>query len=218
MDDYTSVPIPLKRCTKCGEEKPHEMFHVMTSSKDGRMTHCKSCRSLQRKNNPEPRRAYVAANLEREQMRKKAWEVANRERIRERRRNLHQIDPEPARRRQRKYRSKNTEVLKNKRRQWFKNNPVKMMIYNHRRRAIIAQIDGFHTDKDIAHIRFIQQGHCAYCGRLGQRLTLEHIIPVTREGSSNDPWNLCLACRSCNSSKGDKLLEEWTDRWYLRQE
>jgi 5-methylcytosine-specific restriction endonuclease McrA len=216
VSDHTTFPIPLKRCTKCSEVKPHEMFHIMNGSKDGRMTHCKMCRSLQRKDNADARRAYVAANLEREQSRKRAWEMANRERISEKKRIYAQSHPEIARKSRRKYRSNNTQVLREKNRQWFKKNPVKVMIYNHRRRALIARIGGFYTDIDIAHMQHIQQGHCCYCGRLGQPLTLEHIIPITRKGSSNDPWNLCFACRSCNSSKGDKLLEEWTDRWYLR--
>ena len=88
---------------------------------------------------------------------------------------------------------------------------------NHKRRARLASIPGHFTYKDIAHITAIQQGHCCYCGRAGVKLTIEHIIPITREGTSNDPWNICLACRNCNSSKSNRLLEEWVDRWYFEE-
>jgi hypothetical protein len=33
----------LKRCTKCGEEKPRAEFSRVRSRKDGRAAHCKVC-------------------------------------------------------------------------------------------------------------------------------------------------------------------------------
>ena len=50
-------------------------------------------------------------------------------------------------------------------------------------------------------------GECQYCGSFDD-LTCDHIVPLVR-GGSNDPDNLTTACRSCNSSKGDRLVEEW---------
>jgi hypothetical protein len=50
-------------------------------------------------------------------------------------------------------------------------------------------------------------GACVYCGRREQ-LTLDHVHPKSRGG--DDAFNnLALACRSCNSSKGARTLEEW---------
>lgn len=48
---------------------------------------------------------------------------------------------------------------------------------------------------------------CQYCGSFDD-LTCDHIVPLIR-GGTNDHDNLTTACRSCNSSKGDKLVEEW---------
>lgn len=48
---------------------------------------------------------------------------------------------------------------------------------------------------------------CTYCGSTDD-LTCDHIHPLAR-GGTNDLDNLTTACRSCNSSKGDKLIEEW---------
>lgn len=56
---------------------------------------------------------------------------------------------------------------------------------------------------------------CHYCGREGERPTLDHVTPQSR-GGSNALWNLVLACPKCNSEKGDLPLAEWVDRWYLR--
>lgn len=51
---------------------------------------------------------------------------------------------------------------------------------------------------------------CVYCGASGDGVDLEcdHVVPVSR-GGSNDMDNLATACRSCNRSKKDLLLEEW---------
>ena len=39
---------------------------------------------------------------------------------------------------------------------------------------------------------------------------IDHVYPLAK-GGSNDIDNLTMACRSCNSSKGDKILDdEWT--------
>ncbi|HYG39793.1 MAG TPA: HNH endonuclease [Cytophagales bacterium] len=47
---------------------------------------------------------------------------------------------------------------------------------------------------------------CQYCGS-PDNLTLDHVIPKSRGGSSN--WdNLITACKSCNSKKGDYIPEE----------
>jgi len=50
---------------------------------------------------------------------------------------------------------------------------------------------------------------CAYCGTTeADQWHCDHIIPLAR-GGSNDSDNLATSCRSCNSSKGDRLVSEW---------
>lgn len=48
---------------------------------------------------------------------------------------------------------------------------------------------------------------CIYCGSI-ERLTLEHILPLSR-GGPNIADNAIFVCRKCNSSKGSKRLYEW---------
>lgn len=52
-----------------------------------------------------------------------------------------------------------------------------------------------------------QKDVCIYCGNR-KDLTLEHILPRSR-GGPDTPDNAVWACKSCNSSKGDKRLYEW---------
>ena len=59
------------------------------------------------------------------------------------------------------------------------------------------------------------QGECAYCGctpRKGQRLTRDHLEPVSTGGRTIQS-NIVPACGSCNSSKG---AEDFKD-WYMKQ-
>lgn len=49
---------------------------------------------------------------------------------------------------------------------------------------------------------------CRYCGKRGGRLHCDHIIPLSRGGSS-DVENLATACQSCNCRKHDRTPAEW---------
>jgi hypothetical protein len=55
---------------------------------------------------------------------------------------------------------------------------------------------------------------CVYCGSTGE-LSYDHLMPRSR-GGPDTPENVVLACRACNSSKGDKGVYEWftLDRRY----
>ncbi len=54
---------------------------------------------------------------------------------------------------------------------------------------------------------------CHYCGRVPDFYTIDHVIPRSRGGADRKP-NMVLACSMCNNDKGDRLLSEWTHRWY----
>lgn len=50
-------------------------------------------------------------------------------------------------------------------------------------------------------------GACAYCGSTHD-LSRDHVVPKSR-GGSLDPSNIVIACRNCNSAKGNRTPEEW---------
>lgn len=62
-------------------------------------------------------------------------------------------------------------------------------------------------DELLADADFVR---CGYCGRevKARRATLDHIVPQSRNGSSNFQ-NLVWACAHCNQSKRDRTPEEW---------
>jgi 5-methylcytosine-specific restriction endonuclease McrA len=55
---------------------------------------------------------------------------------------------------------------------------------------------------------FIRDGFtCQYCGRQGNDLTIDHVVPRSRGGAHT--WdNLVSACKPCNHRKGGKLLAD----------
>jgi 5-methylcytosine-specific restriction endonuclease McrA len=47
---------------------------------------------------------------------------------------------------------------------------------------------------------------CQYCGAT-KHLTIDHVVPKSK-GGGEDWSNLAVACSKCNTSKGNKLLEQ----------
>ncbi len=57
---------------------------------------------------------------------------------------------------------------------------------------------------------------CAYCGKTGVPLQVEHIIPKSR-GGSDRVSNLTLSCSCCNQQKGDRTAAEFAHPEIQRQ-
>lgn len=51
---------------------------------------------------------------------------------------------------------------------------------------------------------------CQYCGRTmpPSQLSVDHVVPTSRGGSSRSWENQVIACRRCNGRKGNRLLSE----------
>jgi 5-methylcytosine-specific restriction endonuclease McrA len=48
---------------------------------------------------------------------------------------------------------------------------------------------------------------CQYCGHHGSELTIDHVIPKSRGGTTS--WhNVVVACKRCNLRKGNRTIEE----------
>lgn len=77
----------------------------------------------------------------------------------------------------------------------------------HKRRAAMEIVSTL-TAEEWAEIRERYGHRCVYCDRTTHKLTMDHLIPLSRGGHHVAP-NIVPACRPCNSSKGKKLLCEW---------
>ena len=77
----------------------------------------------------------------------------------------------------------------------------------------IAHDTKYRTVEKLEVVARKTQGLCGYCGcQLGSGATVDHIDPQAN-GGSHHPTNLLAACKSCNSRKGKKSLEQY--RGYL---
>lgn len=65
------------------------------------------------------------------------------------------------------------------------------------------------TARDVRRL-YHRYGHrCAYCRQPDEMLGLDHVFPLAR-GGRHTIGNLLPACPSCNASKGNKTLTEWS--------
>ena len=75
------------------------------------------------------------------------------------------------------------------------------------RNRILASDKFLIIQKDLIRI---YSSSCWKCGTLNN-LSLDHILPLSR-GGNHSAGNIMSLCKSCNSSKGNRLLAEWRYR------
>ena len=111
-----------------------------------------------------------------------------------------------------KYKAENNEKLKIKAKVHRSKHRDKFVARHMEYRARKNGIPGKYGAADVEEMWLEQLGRCVYCKcRLGDSYHVDHIIPITREGSTNWPSNLQLLCPPCNSSKGNKNHEEYLE-------
>lgn len=69
---------------------------------------------------------------------------------------------------------------------------------------------------DFYYVTSIDELKCNYCKREleWEEVTIDHIIPIVKNGLEFDPTNLQILCRSCNSKKGAKISDKWGNSGY----
>lgn len=115
-----------------------------------------------------------------------------------------QENPEKARAWRTAYLPRQREAVRKR----YRDNPAVFLNYWHIRRARLAAAGGPGVSReDWSRAKARTGGRCAYCGVVAP-LTMDHVVPVSR-GGWHAIGNILPACRSCNSSKSDRLLIEW---------
>lgn len=152
-------------------------------------------------------KAYREANPEKEKAYNKAYREANPEKEKVRKKAYREANIEAEKDRQKAYRKVKAETVKAQYRAWRKANPEKAKARYHTRRARLAALP--HETYDFKIICAVYGNKCAYCGK-ASKLTVDHLVPVSHPECPGDvPSNIRPACSSCNSSKKDRLFEEW---------
>jgi hypothetical protein len=100
----------------------------------------------------------------------------------------------------------NTEKVTAYHREWQRNNPEKVTTYRLRRGILKSKAGGRFTSGEWKTLQAYHGNKCLRCGRSDVRLQADHIIPVSKGGSSSID-NIQPLCKSCNSIKGEKTID-----------
>lgn len=209
-----SVP-HLKRCTKCGDDKPLDQFYRKQSAKDGLQSRCKDCHRIwwrgygyqyeqdRRQRDPE----YNQKWLEYKRRKDQEWRESNPDKVqRDARETAQRRSSDPV------LRAKYTQYEREHRQKRQRADPA---FHQHlmgiakegqqRRRARLADVGGSYTTAEWNRLCTYFDHRCLCCGE--QRpLTVDHVTPITK-GGSNTINNLQPLCGSCNSRKHNKVID-----------
>lgn len=214
-----------KRCPNCGEVKPASEFYKNEGSSDGLGGYCKSCTSKGavewQKANPERlkehRRRYEDSHPERKvqmQERFDRWKEENPEKAK-------QVRHEGSKR----YRERHPEKVKESIRRYMQSpkgrkktaernateyyklaHRLRESFYRAQKRGYIPKEGRLRPAEWYAAIEAFGSV-CAYCGS-ATKLTIDHVVPISK-GGQHRVGNVVPSCQSCNSSKGDRDLEDF---------
>lgn len=214
--------VPSKWCSGCKKEHPTGSFSKRSASADGLAYVCKEyARHWQRaflKENPgysrEKGRESYARNKEKHKQRQQQWLTKNRHKSRAIKRKYNAshreelkakraLKKEEAKDRNALYYQQHMEEIKKRVRRWKEQNPVKRQISNQRRRAV--EIEGDISYEDWLSLCEQYDYRCLCCGEK-KKLTLDHIIPISK-GGPHLIENAQPLCSPCNSKKGAQTID-----------
>ena len=111
------------------------------------------------------------------------------------------------------YRKENRGCYNEYQKQWKKDNPDKMKESRRKQYALRKGAEGSHSIEDLKYIYDHQQGKCPRCKKYipFDDMTVDHITPLSWEGSTNYASNIQLLCKSCNSAKGNRNDKDYRD-------
>jgi 5-methylcytosine-specific restriction endonuclease McrA len=212
-----------KACTKCGSTE--NGFRTRKASRDGLTSWCRACLNaasndcVKRRYHEDPdyRRRHNAASVERQ----RKPEVKEQRRLQMREYNSRPEIRVRNHRRSKEWAAANHERVAANGRRWLKENRERARAYwrkysktphgrlRHRiqeskRRALMRGVEC--TFKPAQWDVIVKAwGRCAYCGATGCKLTIDHVIPISK-GGVHAAHNVVPACKPCNDSKKDSIL------------
>ncbi len=179
-----------KKCTKCDVWKVLDEFSKDKLQCNGYRPSCKVCSNA----------------------RNKLYAKSNKEKIKNKKHNYYLENKETILKRTKKYYQKNKEYYKNYHAEYYEGNYEKYYNSTVKRRSYNFQVSftPLQRNKILDRDNWI----CQCCGILVHdekinnetKAHIDHIIPISKGGNS-EPSNLQVLCRTCNLSKGNKIMK-----------
>lgn len=192
-----SLTSDLKRCTKCGEEKPRSMYHKRSLSSDGLMAQCKICVNLRIQKN-------YQANPAKKIHETRSYHLQNQEWSKEYARTWHLENKASRLEKVKKRLTSDPEFLAYRRRQ-TQQSELK------RRAAVRATKVEHITTFQFASLLQEFNGLCWICDLPIENLSWDHVVPLSH-GGVHTIENIKPACMICNAIKNDTFPFTEQDR------
>lgn len=202
-------------CSKCGKEKDISEYGHHKLSKDGIREMCKKCCSEYAKQYREKNKISIIE-----------YRLKNVEKIREytiknveKRKQYYKINKEHITNCNKKWRDKNKEYFENNKeektkydKKYAKEHKDKFIIYTRMRKSKKKQLPSTLTLDQWNQCKEYFDNRCAYCGE-EKPLAQEHFIALSNGGGYTID-NIIPSCKSCNSSKYNRIFGEWYAKQY----
>lgn len=159
-------------------------------------------------------RAYNLAHKQESIARLKAWKKKYPERSRKSHRDYERKHKAEALERVKKYQRADPERRRRNERLYAQRHPEANRIKTNRRRTRMTAAGGSFTAAEWKALCKRYGNRCLCCGKR-RKLTADHVIPVSKGGTSNID-NIQPLCGPCNSSKRDKTTD-YRKRHYVRE-
>jgi hypothetical protein len=204
----------MKSCTKCGQTKPLTQYPINKKLISGREGRCCECRN-------QYQREWRAQNIEASRAATKRWREKNpstvqankqrygrTEKAKQTAKEWEKRNKEKRQRQNRGWEQKNKNHRLALWNEWARKNPDNIKHSQQKRRALQMGSEVLFTLDAKQRIIRKANGFCYYCNTRSERLSLDHVLPLSRGGRHSE-GNIVVCCMSCNSSKKNNLLVVW---------
>jgi len=188
-----------KVCCRCKLCKPITEFgSVNRRGRQETRSHCLQCnrdadkkRGLNKEKIKEKNHKYYIDHSESEKARSRKWQKSHWDRVLEIAKNVRIRNPEKKKEWDRIYHKNH---LERARESW------------HNRRATLLQVGGKIKSGEWEDLQKRYNYICLCCKKSNVKLTLDHVIPISK-GGQNLITNIQPLCKQCNSSKNTKIID-----------
>lgn len=213
----TPLEARTKKCKVCQKEQPISCFYKNNQQADGRMGKCRDCTKLTRKasdhaynlsekGRANARRYYYS---KKGQIAKRAYREAYKPTREQEERyrlagRLHELEQKYKIRRKRYDQSVKGKAMKaalDKRYAGTEKGKFSKRKTEIKRKYQIKTAECTLTREQWQEIKQNFGHACAYCGKVLERLEMDHVIPLSK-GGTHTKENIVPACRKCNAKKG----------------
>lgn len=192
-----------KVCCQCKQEKPLDGFHRHKSRKDGHHAKCKACLKTKQQEYYQQNKEKILAQQQTPEGRARHHKHSI---------NYYHRNQEECNQRSLEHWRNNKERHKERLQNWRKRNPDKTRAQKQNRRARVKGGGGSFTPQEWRNLCSKFDNRCVCCGANNVVLAVDHIVPVSQGGTSNIS-NIQPLCKSCNSSKGTRIIDYRKDAY-----